>query len=82
MTEEQKREVLNLDIKLPEGYYFSEVDFEKDPDTINSTWRYAKDGDEELTRWVLGLEKGVLGPIPNLIFSILEPNYETCLPQS
>lgn len=50
MNKEQEQKIMELDIKLPFGYHFSEVDFETDPDIINSSWIHARKGDDELTR--------------------------------
>uniref|UniRef100_A0A914BWA0 Glycine N-acyltransferase-like protein n=1 Tax=Acrobeloides nanus TaxID=290746 RepID=A0A914BWA0_9BILA len=50
-TEEQKQKFLEVDIKLPEGYQFSEVNFENDDiEKICSTWAHATDGDMEIFR--------------------------------
>uniref|UniRef100_A0A914DNB6 Glycine N-acyltransferase-like protein n=1 Tax=Acrobeloides nanus TaxID=290746 RepID=A0A914DNB6_9BILA len=51
MNEEQKRKLLELEIKLPDGYHFSNVDFEKDDvEIITKTWKHSSPGDMEFTR--------------------------------
>ena len=50
MTNEQKQKILDLKISLPEGYKFAEVDFDKDPEIINSTWLHNGKGDLDLTK--------------------------------
>jgi hypothetical protein len=51
MTEEQKQKVLDLENKLPDGYRFAEVDFEKDDiEIITKTWRHHRPGDFEYTK--------------------------------
>uniref|UniRef100_A0A914CAH6 Glycine N-acyltransferase-like protein n=2 Tax=Acrobeloides nanus TaxID=290746 RepID=A0A914CAH6_9BILA len=51
MTEEQKQKILDLENKLPDGYRFAEVDFEKDDiEIITKTWRHHRPGDFENTK--------------------------------
>uniref|UniRef100_A0A914E9I9 N-acetyltransferase domain-containing protein n=1 Tax=Acrobeloides nanus TaxID=290746 RepID=A0A914E9I9_9BILA len=50
-TDEQKQGFLEADINLPEGYRFSEVDFQsKDIEIICNSWVHARNGDMEVFR--------------------------------
>ncbi|TKR81322.1 hypothetical protein L596_015208 [Steinernema carpocapsae] len=50
MNQEQQEKVLQLDLPLPEGYYFDETNPEVDHKIITKTWIHAKEGDYEQTR--------------------------------
>lgn len=50
MTEAQQAELMKVEIIPPDGYYFDDVNFEKDLETVTYTWHHAKEGDTELTR--------------------------------
>uniref|UniRef100_A0A914C378 Glycine N-acyltransferase-like protein n=1 Tax=Acrobeloides nanus TaxID=290746 RepID=A0A914C378_9BILA len=50
-TDEQKQGLLEVDIKLPEGYRFSEVDFQSnDIEIICNSWVHARNGDMGMFR--------------------------------
>uniref|UniRef100_A0A914ZEK2 Glycine N-acyltransferase-like protein n=3 Tax=Parascaris univalens TaxID=6257 RepID=A0A914ZEK2_PARUN len=49
MNEEQQKLVSELELKLPKGYRFDEVDPTNDANIINQTWRHASDGDLQQT---------------------------------
>uniref|UniRef100_A0A914R779 Glycine N-acyltransferase-like protein n=1 Tax=Parascaris equorum TaxID=6256 RepID=A0A914R779_PAREQ len=49
MNEEQQKLVNELELKLPKGYRFDEVDPTNDANIINQTWRHASDGDLQQT---------------------------------
>ncbi|KAK0404784.1 hypothetical protein QR680_017624 [Steinernema hermaphroditum] len=50
MNEEQQKQVVKMELPLPEGYKFDEVDPDTDAERITKTWIHARAGDLEQTR--------------------------------
>ncbi|VDM51503.1 unnamed protein product [Toxocara canis] len=52
MNNEQQKLVNELELKLPSGYYFDDVNPSRDASIINGTWIHAREGDLQQTTYV------------------------------